>query len=122
MTLLCAGISLGWMKNIVLLPVGILSFTPCAKRPKSFAKDFTQISLSGPWMRWRYYRETPVSGLITGQAICSLKCMGCAGIFASFSVALEYLLVQAIEYDFLINYSVWGIYVLLCCFQDVPVM
>ena len=28
-----------------------LVFTPCAKRPKSFAWVFTQISLSGPWMR-----------------------------------------------------------------------
>ena len=60
MTFLCAGILLGWMKNIVLLKVGILSFTPCAKRPKSFARDFTQISLDGPWMRWRHSRETPV--------------------------------------------------------------
>ena len=29
---------------------------------------------------------------------------------------------QAVEYDFSINYSVWVIYVCLRCFQDVPVM
>ena len=122
MTFLCVGILLGWMKNIVLLQVGIMPFTPCAKLSKSFARAFTQIYLSGPWMRWRYSRETAVSGLMTLQAVCSLKRMGCAGVFASCSVALEYLLVQAIEYYFLINHSVWAIYVRLRCFQYVPVI
>ena len=80
MTFLCAGILLGCMKNISLMLDGILYFTPCDKHPKSFAGAFTQISLSGPWMRWWYSRETPVSGFITGQAICSCKCIGCAGV------------------------------------------
>ena len=29
---------------------------------------------------------------------------------------------QAIEYNFSINYSVWGIYVRISCFQVVPVL
>ena len=75
------------MKKIVLVPFSILAPTPCAKRPMSVARAFTQSAASGPEERWRYSSESPVAASSTAfasscrdwKAKGGAVCAGCRG-------------------------------------------
>ena len=55
------------MKWMVFVP-SILFLTPWARRPNSLANDRSQISRSGPIMRWRNSWRSPVIGFVTELA------------------------------------------------------
>ena len=57
MTLRPLGIAIGWIINIVLVPL-MRPPTPCASRPKLFASAHTQVVESGPRDRARYVEVT----------------------------------------------------------------
>jgi len=44
-------------KKIVFVPVGMRAPLPWARRPRSLARGWVQISLSGPRLRWRYSKD-----------------------------------------------------------------
>jgi hypothetical protein len=57
------------MKKQVLVPEGIRVLTPWASHPSSLAKDWSQISKSGPSMRCLYSCTLPVVALVTELAL-----------------------------------------------------
>ena len=65
MDVIPAGTFLLAIKNIVLVPDGILVPTLCAIRKISFAKEFPQMAIFGPLIRCLYSRDSPIVGSMT---------------------------------------------------------
>ena len=67
-TLRPANTSHFWMKNTVLVPVGMRVPTPCVRRPRLLSRLYDQTSALRQRMRWRYSRYWPVTSSITAWA------------------------------------------------------
>ena len=67
-TLRPSGMFFFLMKNTVFVPLGIRVPTPCANRPRSFARLVSHRRLSGPCAKCLYSRILPVSESTTALA------------------------------------------------------
>ena len=56
------------MNKIVLMPVGILVFIPCASPPMLFVKALFHNFEFGPWLRGGYPSDVSVIMLVTALA------------------------------------------------------
>ena len=62
-------------KNMVFMPFFKWVLTPCAERPRSFARAFVHVFLSGPQTRFLYSSMLPVTGSIAEFQKCVARGM-----------------------------------------------